>query len=176
MTETSKEDAAALFMLAEETGLAEEFSRSLDIMEDAFVQNPELVEYLAAPTIPKQERTQALQEIFGDLVQEHLLSFAQLLCEKGHIRSFVTCAREFREMLQRRQNIASARVVSAVELTEAEQLEIKKKLEAASGHSVLLECRLDPSLMAGLVIYMDGKVMDGSLRHRLRELKEVMDE
>ena len=82
MTEISKEYAAALFMLAEETGLAEEFSRSLDIMEDAFVQNPELVEYLAAPTIPKQERTQALQEIFGDLVQEHLLSFAQLLCEK----------------------------------------------------------------------------------------------
>ena len=44
MTEISKEYAAALFMLAEETGLAEEFSRSLDIMEDAFVQNPELVE------------------------------------------------------------------------------------------------------------------------------------
>lgn len=176
MTEISKEYASALFMLAQETGEQEAIARSLSVVEDAFVQNPELVEFLAAPTIPKAERTQAVQDIFGDLVQEHLLSFVQLLCEKGHIRNFVTCAREFRAMLQRQQNIATARVVSAVELTEAERLEIKQKLEAASGHSVLLECRLDPSLMAGLVIYMDGKVMDGSLRHRLRELKEVMDE
>ncbi len=176
MTEISKEYASALFMLAEETGEQEAISQSLSVVEDAFVQNPELVEFLAAPTIPKSERTRAVQEIFGDLVQEHLLSFVLLLCEKGHIRSFMACAREFRQMLQRQQNIAVARVVSAVELTEAEQLEIKKKLEAASGHSILLECRLDPSLMAGLVIYLDGKVMDGSLRHRLRELKEVMDE
>lgn len=176
MTEISKEYASALFMLAEETGEQEAISQSLSVVEDAFVQNPELVEFLAAPTIPKPERTQAVQDIFGDLVQEHVLYFVQLLCEKGHIRNFIACAREFRQMMQRQQNIATARVVSTVELTEAEQLEIKKKLEAASGHSVLLECRLDPSLMAGLVIYMDGKVMDGSLRHRLRELKEVMDE
>ncbi len=176
MTEISKEYAAALFMLAEETGLAEEFSRSLDIMEDAFVQNPELVEYLAAPTIPKQERTQALQEIFGDLVQEYLLSFAQLLCEKGHIRSFVTCAREYPGNAaapaehrlcpgRERRGADRSRAAGDQEKTGSD----KRPLGFAG-------VPYGPLPLAGLVVYMDGKVIDGSLRHRLRELKEVMDE
>ena len=39
-----------------------------------------------------------------------------------------------------------------------------------------LTCRVDPSLLGGLIVEMDGKIMDGSLRYRLRDVKEVMSQ
>jgi len=34
---------------------------------------------------------------------------------------------------------------------------------------------VDESLLGGLVVTLDGKVMDGSLKHRLNEVREVMN-
>jgi len=40
--------------------------------------------------------------------------------------------------------------------------------------TVTVEYRLDASLLGGLVVELDGKIMDGSLRHRLQQVKDVM--
>ena len=44
-----------------------------------------------------------------------------------------------------------------------------------SGHSVKLVCQLDPTLLGGVVVEMDGRCIDGSLRRRLHEVKDVMN-
>ena len=38
-----------------------------------------------------------------------------------------------------------------------------------------MECSVDEALLGGLVIRVDGRVIDGSLKHRLHEIKEVMN-
>ena len=53
---------------------------------------------------------------------------------------------------------------------------MKQKLEKISGQTVLLDRTVDPSLMGGVVVEMNGRVMDGSLRRRLRAVKEVMEQ
>ena len=47
-------------------------------------------------------------------------------------------------------------------------------LSARFGRTVTLTCVVDESLMGGLVVRVDGKVLDGSLRGRLHAVKEVM--
>ena len=65
-------------------------------------------------------------------------------------------------------------VTSAVPLTAEEQEKLQAKLNAMAKGTAVIEYRLDSSLIGGLVVELDGKVMDGSLRHRLSEVKEVM--
>ena len=43
-----------------------------------------------------------------------------------------------------------------------------------SGKTVTLTLRVDADIMGGVIVEYDGKVMDGSVRTRLRELKEVI--
>ena len=66
-------------------------------------------------------------------------------------------------------------MTSAVALTEGEKTTLIEKLSRKFGRTIHLECAVDPSLLGGLVVNVDGKVIDGSLKHRLQEIKEVMN-
>ena len=175
MTEISKEYAEALFSLACEAGKEREMLLALEDALGAFEENPELMELLSSPGIPLSERIDTVERIFLGSMPEDGISFLQLLCEKRRIRSFPNCVKEYRQLLNQRDALVTAKVKSAVALTDAECAALKEKLEAISGNTVLLDCTVDPAILGGVVVELNGTVMDGSLRHRLREVKEVMN-
>ena len=105
---------------------------------------------------------------------EHIVSFISLLCERGRIHEFSECVKEYKELCDASKRISTAIVTSSVELTEAEKEKLVKKLEKMSGRTVIADCRIDKSLIGGLIIEMDGTVLDGSVRSRLKEVKEVI--
>jgi ATP synthase F1 delta subunit len=100
----------------------------------------------------------------------------QLLCEKRRIALFEECVKEYRLLLNAAEARVTAKVTSAVALTDAELFALQQKLEKISGKTVLIEAIVDPDLLGGLTVEIDGTVMDGSLRHRLRRVKEVMNQ
>ena len=176
MAQISKEYAEALFSLACEENREEEFLASLNTVKDLLESSPEYEALLSSPGIPLGDRLSALESALADVVPEYLLSWLQLLCEKGRIGYFSECVKEYNALLAAKQMVVTARVTSAVELTDGEAAALKEKLEKISGHTVLLERSTDASLLGGLVVEIEGKVMDGSLRHRLRTVKEVMEQ
>lgn len=175
MTEISKEYAEALFSLACETGEEKKVLSALEGAQCVFEENPELMELLSSPGIPLSERVDAIEQIFLGTLPEDVLSFMQLLCEKRRIRAFPDCVKEYKRLLDQRNAVVTAKVKSAVSLTDAERMALKQKLEKISGSTVLLDCAVDPAILGGVVVELNGTVMDGSLRHRLREVKEVMN-
>ena len=175
MTEISREYAVALFDLAQETKSENVVGEGLKLVDGLMRENPEVLDFLAAPNIPKRERTGVLETALKDHVPEYVLSFVQILCEQGSIRSIEKCALEYEELLNAAQGLSTARVVSAIALTDEEKRQLQQKLSAKTGRKVRLECSVDESLLGGLVVTLDGKVMDGSLKHRLNEVREVMN-
>ena len=175
MTEISREYAMALFDLARETESEDAVGEGLKLVAGLMRENPEVLDFLAAPNIPKKERTGVLETALSGQIPEYVLSFAQILCEQGSIRSLEKCAVEYEELWNAARGLSTARVVSAVALTDEEKRQLQQKLSAKTGRQVRLECSVDESLLGGLVVTLDGKVMDGSLKHRLNEVREVMN-
>lgn len=175
MTQMSKEYAAALFMLAKENNTEKEILEALKTVSHVFTENPEYVDFLASPSIPKNERIDALEKAFSQMLPEYALSFVEILCERSHIRSFNDCVKEYEELYNFSIQVCEARVTSAVELTDDEKLKLTRKLEKVSGKTLHLNCSVDESILGGIIVEMDGKIMDGSLKHRLQEVKEVID-
>lgn len=175
MAEISREYAEALYMLAEENSAQEAYGEALELIGKLFEENPEYLDFLASPAVPKQERIKAIEDAFAGTVPEDVEAFLGLLCGKGHIRSFAECAEEFKALYQAEHAVSIAKVTSVVELTAEEQKRLKEKLEKMSGHRVELECSLDESILGGVVVTMDGKIMDGSLKNKLHQMKEVMN-
>lgn len=174
MTGTSKEYAEALFMLAEESGSEEDWGQALELIRKMFQENPEYMDFLGSPAIPRRERTQAIREAFQGAIPEAVEAFLCLLCEKGHIRSFEECREAYQVLYQEQHAVSVAQVTSVVALTDQEQEQLKSKLEKMCGHRVELECSLDKHLLGGIVVRIDGKIIDGSLKHRLHQIKEVV--
>lgn len=175
MTQIGREYALALFELAQETKNEAAIDEGLKLVAGLMRENPEALDFLAAPNIPKRERVGVLESVLAGQVPEYVLSLVQLLCEQGNIRAIEGCWQEYDALWNAAQGLSTARVVSAVALTEEEKRRLEQKLSAKTGKKVRLECSVDETLLGGLVVTMDGKVMDGSLKHRLNEVREVMN-
>lgn len=170
----AKEYAAALFMLALEENRERDYLEELTVISEAFSENPEYTELLSNPAIGIGERISALEEVFMGRLSEYVINFLRLLCENGRIGGFFECCNEYKRLLMEHERASIAYVTSALPLTNDELERLKQKLEAVSGHSVRIESKYDKSIIGGLVIEIDGKVIDGSLKGQLADVKEVI--
>ncbi|MBQ5440334.1 MAG: F0F1 ATP synthase subunit delta, partial [Clostridia bacterium] len=98
MTDTAKEYAAALYMLAAEEELTKTVSDGLKIVSAAMRETPEYLDFLSSPNIPVRERLSAVDKAFSGTVHEYVLSFLKLLCEKNHARLLHKCIADYEDM------------------------------------------------------------------------------
>ncbi len=175
MTDTSKSYADALFSLAMETNTVGETLTALKEMRDGLYGTEGALDLLASPSIPKDERCAVLEKAFNGIQPDHVMSFVCVLTQSGLIRELDDCLTAYTELHDAARRLSTAFVTSAVELTAAEKAALTEKLSRKFQRTIRLECAVDPSLLGGLTVQVDGKVIDGSLKHRLQEIKEVMN-
>lgn len=174
MSEIGKEYGCALFMLAAEKGKERDYMQSLALVKDSVGEDGEYLSFLASPAIALPSRLAALEEAFADKVETEVLSFLQLLCEKGRVFCFDEACDEYARLLEEHEQTAHALVTSVLALDDAQKRALTAKLEAYCKKKVSLTCKIDPTLLGGVTVELDGRVLDGSLRHRLNDIKDVM--
>lgn len=175
MMEISKEYASALFMLACEKEKQSEYKEALITLKEAFLKEPEYLLFLASPSIPLSERQDAMKNAFSGRVPEDVLSYLLLMCKKGRMDCFLDSVDEFCVLFDASEKQINAKVTSAVELSNEEKEKLLEKLQKMSKTNVNIEYVLDPAILGGVIVEMDGKVLDGSLKSRLRDIKDVMN-
>ena len=172
MAAVGKEYAEALFSLALENDSVDEFFDAIDLIKELFEEYHEYIDFLSTPSIPKEERLARLEECFEGKIPEMMLHFLSVMLKRGDIRSFSDSAAEFESLCFASKSISNA----VVALTEAEKSRLSAKLETLCGHTVRLHCKVDSSLIGGMIVEIDGRIIDGSLKHRMRELKGIISE
>lgn len=173
MTEISNEYATALFMLALECNAEKDYCGELESISEIFKAEPDYMELLRCPSIPINERTDAIDKAFGTM-PEHIISFLKILCENARISLFEECVEIYKNLLSEHEKRSVANVTSAVPLTEEEKTALADKLGKKEGCTVTLNCSIDPSIIGGLIIEIGGKVIDGSVRTKLLDVKDVI--
>ncbi len=174
MMTVASEYGAALFTLSEEENVKGEVFDSLKAMKDLILGEPSYIDLLAAPDISVEERCSIVDGAFEGRVHEYALSFVKLIIERGHIRQLLDCIDEYMRLYDESDGVVLAEVVSAVPLTEDEKLRLAKKLEKRFSKPVELACSVDESILGGVIVRADGKVMDGSLKTKLSDVGTVI--
>ena len=175
MTTTSKEYAEALFELAAGENVLEETSDGLITVISALRQTPEYRSLLASAAIGKADRLKALDDAFAGKVPKVLMGVLRMMVSRGHVSALDSMVREYEELSREYRGESTARVLSAVPLKESEAMAIRAELEKRVGHTVIVQCEVDPSLIGGVRVEVDGRVIDGSIRNKLEQIKDVMN-
>lgn len=170
----AKEYAEALFTLALEENNVDEIADGLSLVSDMLSENPGYMAFLSAPSIPKDERSERFEECFAGKIPDIVLRYALVMLSRGDIRLFAESEHEYNKLCFAARSVSDAVVRSAVPLTEAEMKKLTEKLEKLTGDTVRLTSRIDPSLLGGAVVEVDGTVIDGSIKQRMRELKGII--
>ena len=175
MTTISREYAEALFELAVQENQTEETMDGLVTVQSALLQTPEYRALLSSPAIPKADRQQALDETFGGKIPRVLLAVLRMMISRGQLGALDRMIREYETLARQYQGVSIAEVTSAAPLKESEMVELRAKLEKKLGRKVLLRCAVNPALIGGVRVEIDGRVIDGSIRNKLQQIKEVMN-
>ena len=161
-----------LYTLAKEEALEEQILGELAVLETAFAETPEFSKLLASHNIPRQERTAVLEESFRGKVHPYVLNFLKLLTDKDHIRHFSECCKAYREQYNGEKGILEVQVISAVALNEGQKSRLTDKLTALTGKTISLLCRVDPTVLGGVMLRYEGCQVDGTLQGRLDSLNK----
>ena len=175
MTTTSREYAEALFELAVQADVTQETSEGVETVVSALMQMPEYRALLASPAISKEERLNALDTAFRGKIPDILLAILRMMVSRGHVSALSGMARDYEELARGYRGESMAVVTSAVPLKEAETVALREKLEKKLARKITLQCQVNPDLIGGIRVEVDGRVIDGSIRNKLDEIKEVMN-
>lgn len=174
MMQTDREYAEALFMLAAEEGKAEEYFSALSTVREIVDENPDYLEFLSSPAISLQERLSAIDEAYENIFPEYVVSFLKLLCENGRIRTVNSAIGEYEKLMMAFSNRTVAVITSATPLDNGQKQKICDKFEKITGKSIQAVYAVDESLIGGLKVEVEGKTYDGSIKHRLSDVKDVI--
>ena len=172
MTEIARMYGGSLYDLAAEEGLETRILGELDEVVKLLKANPDYLRLLSTPSIPKKERCGLLDEALRGQVHLYVLNFLKILCEKGTLRELAGCARAYRVRYNEAHGILEATATSAVAMTEEQTAALHQKLEALTGKAIDLQTKVDPAVLGGIRLDIDGTELDGTVQNRLAGLRK----
>jgi F-type H+-transporting ATPase subunit delta len=152
-----------------DTGLRED----LDLLAGLYSEHVELRSILLHPTVPADKKTAVVGALWKEKRPSELLErLVALLVERDRVELLPLIAAAYARLWNLHGGVVEAEAVSARELDEMETRAVATAVGKAVGKQVDLRRRVDPSLMGGLLLRMEGRVYDGSVRAKLRALRE----
>lgn len=162
--------AEALFALAQEQDLIAPVERDLTLLANTLAEHQELDQVLQHRRIESRDKYSLLEELFGKEFHELTLNFLGVLLEKrreGYLADIIT---GFRREVDLARGILEAEIRTAVELPPEGKEALAAGLTKATGKEMRFEYRVEPELVAGAVLRIGDKVIDGSIATRLKRL------
>ncbi|MDD3429367.1 MAG: ATP synthase F1 subunit delta [Oscillospiraceae bacterium] len=172
MTELATVFGNALYELSCEENCAEEMMQQLGVIVSAIKENPDFAKVLSAPGISHEEKDTIVDTCFKGKVSQNLLNFLKLASQRGIAAQLGTSFAQFKNRYNEDNGIVTVTAISANPLTDALQQALLTKLSSMfSGKKVQLATTVDPTLMGGMRLEMDGRLIDGSVKAKLESLK-----
>ena len=159
-----------------EERLADDILNEMEVVRGLFKENPDYVTLLSEPSVPKNERLQLVDDALGSSLKAYHLNFIKILIEKGLLREYSACYKRFRKSYNEAHGIADALVTTAVALDEEQLMQLKERLEKISGKKIILNQKVDPGILGGVRVDLEGQLFDGTVKGRLSELQKCVDD
>lgn len=168
--------ARAFIEIAEESLQSEKLGTELSSVLSTFQQHDDmLLDALSNPVYTKDERSSVLEAVLPKLsVSATVQNTLRLMLRNNRIALLPMVVEEFQTYADQRANRARVVVETAEPLTPQLEAEVRAALEGVTGQTVLIETRVKPELIGGVVARIGGKVYDASVKSRLANLKKTL--
>jgi F-type H+-transporting ATPase subunit delta len=166
--------AKPLLQLATERNVAAQVGEELEQIAELVRQNKTFGLYLGDPGIGHDERNKTLHRVFDGKVSPLLTNFLGVLNHRDKLRYIGVIAKAYAELLEEQLGNIEVDVTTAAKLSP-EQLEtVRSKVSKALGKNAIVHQYVDESILGGLVVRVEDKLIDASVRYQLQAMKEQL--
>ncbi|HEY7134555.1 MAG TPA: ATP synthase F1 subunit delta [Acidimicrobiia bacterium] len=164
--------ATALLEVARAEGRLTDVEDDLYRFAEVFSASDDLRMALIDPGLPADRRVAVIEELMGGKALPQSTALVGMIVAAGRAHDLPEIVQRFVEMSAQERDFEVAEVRTAVSLTDEQRQRLTAALAAATGKRVEVRVVVDPSVLGGIVARVGDIVIDGSVRHRLDQLKE----
>ncbi len=146
----------------------------LNSINQILASSPDLKEFLLSKLIKKEDKKDVSKNVFSTDVSQEVLNLLYILIDGDKFDHFGAISCEFEKIINDKNNIANARIISAVDLDDEDKTKIITKLEKKLSKKVQPSYFVDEKIIAGLVIKIGDDLIDNSHRTKLDNLKKYL--
>jgi F-type H+-transporting ATPase subunit delta len=166
--------ATALFEVARVEGSLGEVEDELFRFARTLESSDELRSVLTDQSVPAERRKGVVEDLLGGKASPTTLNLVSLVVGAGRARELPAIIDRLVERAAAERQRVVAEVRSAIELDDATLARLANALEAATGKKVEVKLIVDPSILGGISAQVGDTVIDGTVRTRLDQLRDVI--
>lgn len=166
----SERYAQALLELVSDNLSKEDILNELVDITDSIKSSEDLNKVMTSPIISENEKKNIISKLFENNTNKIILNFLKLLIDKNRFTMLDSITKEYKNKINRLNNLLSINITSAINLTDDEKSMIKDKISKILNKNIELEWATNPEIIAGLVFEVGDNIIDNSLRHKLQDL------
>lgn len=171
----SKTYANALFELAVEGNTVDEIYEEITALKDLFSESSEFISFMNHPQIDKEEKISLIDKAFKGNASDDVTGFIKVIVEKDRFSYINEIFDSFVHEIKEYKGIGEASVITPMPLTEIQKSELRDKLLKTTNYKEIeLDCKIDETLIGGMVIRIGDRVVDSSIKRQLFNLKSQL--
>ena len=174
MPAAARRYAKALLSLAQETGEEEAIGAELNQIATVLAE-PTIAKTLGLPTLPLKTRHDIVEQLISAAVPKAVVAnFLRVLAENDRLNVFADIESGYQTLLEKLLGRVRATVKSASELPEDELKSLVDAFSKKTQKTVIPTVEVDPELLGGVTVEIEGRVYDASLKTQLRRMSESL--
>ena len=133
--------------------------------------NPALFDALSNPAVPAANKKAIVAAIF-EAPSAPIPKLLEMLIDGARVELIHEISKRYRDEWNARNNVHAAHVTTAIALDEEGARQVRAAIETAVSGGVEMETTIDASLVGGLKVEVDGHLFDGTVKARLKALRQ----
>lgn len=176
MSSASYRYAYSLSELCIEENMMEVVYKEFTDFYELLNKSGELYTLLSDETFKKEDKKRVIDNVFDKDDNIMLKNFLFLLVDKNRIGEIKLIYLDFKNLYLEHSGILNVEVKSANELSEELIGSLKNKLSDKFNKKIILSKSVDKNIIGGMILYINGKMIDLSVKNELDMIKRQLKE
>jgi F-type H+-transporting ATPase subunit delta len=169
--------ARALFELALEARSLDAIKADLDRFEALVAGSEDLQRLVRSPVFSAEEQEKALAAILARAgIGGSAANFLGLVAQNRRLFAVREILKAFGALVARHKGETRAEVTAAEPISETHLAALKAALKGTGRDDVMLDVRIDPAILGGLIVKLGSRMVDASLKTKLNSIRLAMKE
>ncbi|MEJ6951274.1 ATP synthase F1 subunit delta [Natronospora cellulosivora (SeqCode)] len=170
--EIAKKYSVALFDLGKENSSLIQYRDELESFVKTLNDNTDLKKFLSHPRVRVEDKKKTVDDIFTKSLSKNISNFIKLLIDRRREMYIDLIYKNFFNLVNKEKDIIEVEVISAIELNKKLKDSLQSKLnKLLDKKEIIIKEKVDPDIIAGMIVKIGDKVIDGSFRNKLDSLK-----
>ena len=166
--------AEALFELGHHRQESKKLHLDLKLMAQTVLEHRDLRVFLDSPAINRQQKEESILRIFDGRVGKLTCDFLKVLAGKDRLNLIRQIQNSYEELEDAKAGRIKGTLTTAVELSDNEQSRLGEQVGRALRKDVILQTRVDPAIIGGMVLKVEDTLMDASIKGSLEQFSQKL--